>query len=318
MNRPGFSFLVCPDAELIKDRIAELLRQDLNFASKIFWGDEELSAHYWQALTARALMGPQHAVVLRRAHEQKEEFWVQIEAILARPRKSAWPIFCLEGEWKTGKPAVSKIITKGRYWSLALERGWMWEYPGVSRANIGIELDRFSRAHGLSFAPGVKKKLAESLPLTTIALRNELEKILLLAGEATLIRPAHLDALIQDSPFNIFAFLRNLQNPATRPAVWARVFHDPAMSSGDTVFPLLALLIREARQLWQLAHGEAEKVSLPPSLKAEKIRIAQRLGPKRLSQFWDIAIRAETDIKTGRLKSAQAMETVLREVQHLW
>ncbi|GAB1400691.1 hypothetical protein MASR1M66_21460 [Aminivibrio sp.] len=81
---------------------------------------------------------------------------------------------------------------QGKYWAAAQKRGWIWEHPGLTRANIGQELDRFAARHGLAFAPGVKKTLAESLPLATVALRGELEKILLLAGDAKTIQPEHL------------------------------------------------------------------------------------------------------------------------------
>lgn len=318
MARPGYMFLVCPDPELCKDQVRMRIAQEPSFAAKIFWGDEELSSRYWQALTMQSLMGPRNAVVLRKANEQKEEFWTQIEPILARPRTSVWPLFCLEGEWKSDKPNLSKTLTKHPYWTIAQENDWVWTHPGLSRATLGTELQSFAQRYGLSFAPGIQKKLAESLPVSTIALRNELEKIRLLAGNATEITAEHLAALTEDTPFDIFVFLRQVHNPATRPTVWSHVIHDPALANGDMVFALLALLMREARQLWHLAHGEADKVNLYPSLKNEKMRLAQRLGPKRLSLFWDIVIKAETDIKTGRLKPAQVQDALVRDIQRLW
>ena len=90
------------------------------------------------------------------------------------------------------------------------------------------------------------------------------------------------------------------------------------MAGGDMVFPVSSLMLREARQLWQLLHGEDGKVQLYPSLKTEKKRLAQRLGAARISRFWDIALQADTDIKTGRLKPAQAMENLVKEAARLW
>ncbi len=317
MTRQGFSILVCSDPELIKDRVADLL-QDSEFAARMFWGDEELSARYWQTLTVPSMMGPPNAVILRRAQDQPDEFWSRLEPLLAMARPSVWPIFCLEGEWKSGKPNVAKAVTKGKYWAVAQKRGWIWEHPGLSRANIGQELDRFAARHGLSLGPGVKKILAESLPLTTIALRNELEKILLLTGEDKIVRPEHLVALDGEAAFDLFAFLRSLQTPQGRQQVWQRLLNDPAMASGDMVFPVASLMLREARQLWQLLHGEDNKVQLYPSLKTEKKRLAERLGPARIARFWDLALKADTDIKTGRLRPAQAMENLVKDAQRLW
>ena len=318
MARQGFSILVCADPELIKDRVAELLEGSDGFAPQVFWGDEDLPARYWQSLTMPVMMGPPRAVILRRAQDQGEDFWTKIESALAMARTTIWPMLCLEGEWKAGKPAIAKHIAKGRYWTVARTKGWTWEHPGLSRNTIGLELDRFATRHGLAFAPGVKKHLGESLPLSTIALRNELNKILLRAGDDTTITPAHLDALTTEEPFDIFAFLRGLQTPAGKKAAWDRILNDPAMASGDMIFPISALLVREARQLWQLAHGEDGKVIMHPGVKAEKKKLAQRLGPLRIGRFWDLALRADTDIKTGRLKPAQAMECLIRDVQRLW
>ncbi len=317
MTRQGFSFLVCADSELLKDRIGDLL-EGQGFAVRTFWGDEDLPDRYWQTLTIPSMMGPPNAVVLRRAQDQGDEFWSRMESLLAMARPRVWPIFCLEGEWKSGKSNTSKTVTKYKYWGAAQKRGWIWEHPGLSRATIGQELDRFAARHGLSFAPGVKKSLAESLPLSTIALRGELEKILLLAGEEKTIQPGHLTALDVEEAFDLFAFLRSLQTPAGRRNAWDRLLNDPAMAGGDMVFPISSLMLREARQLWQLLHGEDGKVQLYPSLKTEKKRLAQRLGAPRISRFWDIVLQADTDIKTGRLKPAQAMENLVKEAARLW
>ena len=317
MDRQGFSFLVCTDPELIRDRVAELL-DGQGFATRVFWGDEDLPDRYWQTLTVPSMMGPPNAVVLRRAQEQPDEFWTRIEPLLAMARPSIWPIFCLEGNWDKGKPKPPKAATRGKYWAVAQKRGWVWEHPGLTRANIGRELERFAARHGLSFAPGVKKTLAESLPLATIALRGELEKILLLAGEGAAILPEHLSVLDSGDPFDIFVFLRSLQTPHGRAQAWDRLMNDPSMASGDMVFPVSSLMLREARQLWHLLHGEDNKVQLHPGIKAEKKNLAKRLGPIRISRFWDLALKADTDIKTGRLKPAQVMENLVKDAARLW
>ena len=317
MDRQGFSFLLSPDPELIKDRVAELL-DGTGFAPRIFWGDEELPADYWQVLTVPSMMGPPNAVVLRRAQERDEEFWSRMDGALAMARPSVWPMFCLESEWKAGKPAPARAVTKGRYWAAARKNGWIWEHPGLSRATIGREVDGFAARHGLTFAPGVRKVLIESLPLATIALRNELEKILLLAGDGGVIRPEYLDTLQPEEPFEIFVFLRELQSPEGRRRAWDTLLNDPAMADGDMVFPISALLVREARLLWRLLHGEESKVQLPPGIKKQKQQLARQLGPDRVARLWDLALRTDTDIKTGRMRPAQALESLVRDAQRLW
>lgn len=302
---------------MLKEHIQELL-DGSGFAPKVFWGDEELPPQFWQSMTVAVMMGSPCAVVLRRAQEQSEEFWTKLAPVLAMARKSIWPIICLEGDWKAGKPAITKAVSKEKFWPVAQKNRWVWEHPGLSKSTLGAELDRFSAKHGLRFGQGVKQVLVDSLPTVTIALRHELDKILLLAGEDKIIQLTHLDAMSRENPFDLFEFLRFVQTPATRHKAWNRILNDPAMASGDMLFPFSAVLIREARQLWQLAVGEDDKVQLYPRLKDEKKRLATQLGTARISMLWELALRADTDVKTGRLRPAQVLEALVKDVQRLW
>ncbi|GAB1428912.1 hypothetical protein MASR2M17_23470 [Aminivibrio sp.] len=137
----------------------------------------------------------------------------------------------------------------------AAQKRRIWEHPGLTRANIGQELDRFAARHGLTFAPGVKKTLAESCPWPPWPCRANSKEILLLAGDAKTIQPGHLGALDALDPFDLFSFLRSLQSRAGAQA-WDRLMNDPAMASSDVVFPVSSLMLREARMLWHLLHGE--------------------------------------------------------------
>lgn len=317
MSKEGFSFFLCPDPELIKDRLAELLLPQ-GFALRVFWGDEDLDFTYWQTLTVPNMMGPPNAVVLRKAQDQNAEFWHKIEALLAMDRPSIWPVFCLEGDWKAGKAAPAKVVTQGKYWAVAQKKGWIWEHPGLTRTTMGQELDKFAATHHLTFAPQVKRTLTESLPLSVIALRNELEKILLLMDTDKVVEPKHLISLEKEQVFDVFAFLRSCQNPRGGQEVWDSVLNDVEMAGGDMLFPISALLVREARMLWFLAQEQDSKVNLYPRLKHEKKQLAQKLGPMRISQIWDMALQADTDVKSGRLRPAQALERLIRDAQRLW
>lgn len=188
----------------------------------------------------------------------------------------------------------------------------------MNRRNIGRELDAFAQEHGLTWGPGVKKVLVESLPLTVIALRHELEKILLLLAGEAVVTLEHLAAVQSEHEFDIFSFLRALQTPSGRKSTWETVLNDPAMTSGDLLFPITALLIREARILWLLAHDEDARVNLYPSLKREKKTLAKKMGPKKIGQIWDFALQADTDVKAGRVRPDQALERLVNHVQRLW
>lgn len=121
MAKEGFSFLVSADPELIKDRL-QALTQPLGFTLRIFWGDEALDDQYWQMLSVPNMMGPPNAVVLRRAQEQGSEFWKTMTTHLARAKVSIWPIFCLEGPWKSGRSSLPKVITQSKFWIVAQKK----------------------------------------------------------------------------------------------------------------------------------------------------------------------------------------------------
>ncbi|NLV96290.1 MAG: hypothetical protein GX043_02995 [Desulfovibrionales bacterium] len=317
MSKEGFSFLICPDPELIKDRLAELL-VPRGFSLRIFWGDEDVDVHYWQILTVPNMMGPPNAVVLRRAQDQSGDFWQKIESLLSMDRPSIWPVFCLEGAWKAGKATPPKAITQGKYWEVAQKKGWIWEHPGLTYNTLGQEVDKFAATHHLTFAPQVRRILIESLPLSVIALRNELDKILLLLGESKVVESNHLVCLDKQQDFDVFAFLRTCQTQHGGKDVWNSMLNDLEMASGDMLFPISALLVREARILWLLAQGQDNQVQLYPRLKAEKKQLAQKLGPRRISQIWDFALQADADVKSGRLRPVQALERLVRDAQRLW
>ena len=69
MSRPGFSFLVCPDAEMVREKADSLLSSaSPAFVRRVYWGDEDLAPGFWEDLTVQSLMAQPKAVVLRRAH----------------------------------------------------------------------------------------------------------------------------------------------------------------------------------------------------------------------------------------------------------
>ena len=68
MQRAGFSFLACPDPEIVRERVErQLADSGQPFSREVFWGDEELGAPFWSALTVGSLFAGRRAVILRRA-----------------------------------------------------------------------------------------------------------------------------------------------------------------------------------------------------------------------------------------------------------
>ena len=70
---PGFSFLVCPDGQLLRARMEQLLSSfppaSGQWERHVYWGDEEPSPRFWEQLTLQGLFGaPRVLVVLSLIH----------------------------------------------------------------------------------------------------------------------------------------------------------------------------------------------------------------------------------------------------------
>ena len=94
--------------------------------------------------------------------------------------------------------------------------------------------------------------------------------------------------------------------------MWKSILEEQAKGE-EPLFYLLAMLQREARQLWQLAAGET--VRLNPSDQQAKEQTASRLG---LARLWDAMHTAELSVKSGRRSPAQALDALMGDLTLLF
>lgn len=334
MSRPGFCFLVCPDAALVKQRIAALLEQhppDGNgggmlgaagpqaFERKVFWGDEGLGEAFWQALTLTDLFGRPKALIIRNAQnldKEDKEVWKKLAGPLSRHNAQAWPFFCLENEFERGKPKIPAALTKSKFWKFAQEKGWVWQSPGLGSKGLRAWLADWAKNKGFSFAPGALEALVGSMPTDATAIACELEKLELALEPGARIAPEMAGLLSHVPDMDIFTFIDALQNNRAPGMVWQKVLAHQLAGKGF-LFQFLAMLVREARIMWQLAHQE-QGVRLPPSVLQAKQRTAQELGAQRIARIWDLALEAELRVKTGEAGEEQALEMLIADFSRLF
>ena len=313
MQRPGFTFLVCPDPELALARIRGLLSgAGQDFARRTYWGDDEaVPPAFWQDLAVASLFATPKAVVLRRADGLPEAFWSQLAPYLAGFNALVWPIFCLEGEWDKGKPRRPKALTKQKFWAVAEKRGWVVDAPGLTARTLPDHLRRELTARGLTAPAAVQKRLAELLPPDAAAVAAELDKLALAAGERGQVAPGDLAVVAAEPQLSIFDFLRAALEGAAPVKVWSRVLADHQAAGSDKIlFAFLGLLTREARLLWELAHGEKPSVWLSDYARDQKMGLVKRLGPSRVAGIFDLALAAEMGVKSGTRDPEQAFEAL--------
>ncbi len=314
-ERPGFSFFVCPDGHMLRCALEEALAawppERGAWERHVFWGDEEPAPRFWELLSLEELFGASRAIVVRQAQLWPAAVWKKLSRAIARPSARAWPLFCLEGEWEKRRPRLPAHITRLRCFAFADGRGWVWRGEGLSERDLGRHVRARARALGLSFAPDALEQFCASVPPDGLAIENELRKLLLMAGGATV--DTAMTATAGWSPeCNVFACIRRLEQGDL-----AGAWRELARGEDDDrlLFSLLALLARDWRLLWQLLAGE--DVRLHPSDAAAKRALAQRLGAAGVARGFAVLADAEWQVKSGRRSPAQALESLAVELATL-
>lgn len=308
-QRPGFFFLVCPDPEMLHVRVQRLLTQaGGGFARQVFWGDaEDFGPAWWQALAAVSLFAEPKVLVLRRAEELGQDFWDKLVRPLAGFNEHVWPVICLEAAHDPKKgPPLPKGLDGSPYWKVAQDKGWLWISPGLTEQTMVPTLKDWAGAHRLQFGPGVLQELVRVLPKDMAACARELEK-LELAAVGGVINADSLGLVSAAAGLDIFGFLKALEEGRDPAGVWRTVLGHQQASDDGFLFQFLAVLTREARTMWQLAHDDPD-CRVHPYVRKLKTPMALRLGASGLAAVWDLAMEAECSVKSGRKHPDQALE----------
>jgi DNA polymerase-3 subunit delta len=312
MENPGFYFCVCPDSVLACGHARELLAglAGQKPEEKIFWADDGPGGRFWEDLTIPSLGGRPKALLLRGAQNLPADVWKKLSSSLASPRPGILPIFFLEGAWEKGNAKLPAHLAKLPCLAFAERQGWVWRHPGLDGRTLLPYLRKEARALGLSMQDGVPERLGEILPPDAAAARCMLEQLALAAPDGIVTEALTRQMAGHAPEVVIFDFIRHLQS-GNAFQVWKTLL--AAGDGGESLlFPLLALLAREARILWQILAGE--NVWLPQHVAAGKRALAARLGYAGLTEIFRAAQEAERAVKSGSRQAAQALEELTAEL----
>lgn len=324
--RPGYRFLICPDAELLRRQAAELgTALGQGAAKKVFWGDDEpFPPAFWAELTTQSLFSTPTVLLLRRADALKAETWDRIGEGIKNTASTVLPVFCLEGKWKDpGTPAVPHFLPKRALWQAAEKNKWVWSSPGLTDASLPRHIDAWAAEKGLTLDPAAKRALIDALPRDAFAAGTELDKIELAAGDGKLVTPELAQLVAPHGDMEFFDFMKALatpaaKNPAAMRGAWARVLDDHLRPSGDKIlFQLLGYVAWQARQLWMLNEGEGAKVRMRPSDKPEMTRMAQRLGRAGIARIIELTLDTNLAVIGGTRRPDDALEAYVAELSAL-
>lgn len=319
MSRPGYMFLICPDAELLHARIDELKEQFNagDFEKKVYWADEELPSQFWDDLTLQTLFGSSKIVILRRAHTLKAAVWDAIDKTVATLSDSSFLFLCLEGKWERKGPPVPAVLKKRNCWKFADKKKWTWQSAGLDEKSISGFVGKWARANAINIEGPVMNALARALPRDARAARLELDKLELAAGPERKLLMEHIGLIAYNEEMDFFQFMRSMSEGGDAVEIWRRVLTNHS-EKDSMIFMLTASLTREARALWMMLHGEESAVRLPPFVKKQKQALARRLGPARITRLFDMVLEAELGIKTGQRKPEQALELLVASLTSLF
>lgn len=311
MDSPGFYFCLCPDSALAREHADGLLaRVDTDgreWDVCTFWADEGLDGRFWEALTMRGLTGRPRALLVRGAQNLTADVWKKLSSLLASPRPHILPIFFLESPWEKGQPKLPAHIGKLRCLEFADKKGWLWRSPGLDARALRKHVQRRAAAVGLRLAPDALDTLCVVVTPDAAAVRGMLEQLALASADGAvdvdLVR--HMAESTPDVV--IFEFIRHVQT-GNAVEVWKTLLREG--DGGESLlFPLLALLAREARLLWQLQAGE--NVWLPQQSSGLKRALVSRLGASGLATLFAALMEAEWAVKSGRRQPLQALEELV-------
>ncbi|MBO4335113.1 MAG: DNA polymerase III subunit delta [Desulfovibrio sp.] len=252
--RPAFSFFICPDSWLARQKADELLAQyppsQGSWQKKIFWGDEEPSGSFFEHFDGGGFFATSTCLLVYAAELWKPKIWEKINTMLARLSPYCWPMFCLETEWSRGAPKLSATLAKTACLLKAEKKGWIWRDPGLTQSTVQRYVLERAQALHLHLPEDLLRDLAASSPLEARSIEQELNKLALYYAEKDRLEAREWQRPVREE--DIFSLLRQIQSGNLQGVLKALA----TLSEPEKIFfTLLVLLDRQIRSLWQNKTG---------------------------------------------------------------
>jgi DNA polymerase-3 subunit delta len=315
MNAAGFIFCICPDGRLLREGVEDMLagRGAGAWRRHTYWGDEELPPAFWDHLSLPGLFAERRALVLRRAHLLPAAVWKRLSAALAVPKPHCLPFLCLESAWEKGKPRIPQHIAKLKCFAHADAMGWVRRSAALDERTLRIFARKEAAIRGLRIDAEALELLCDGMIPDAAAAASELDKLSLAAEDGRV--SAELASRIAGMPqFHIFRFLRLIRNGDAR-GVWLDALR-AGREDESLVFPLISLMLREARMLWRLLHDGADGAR--PGGDATGQRLAARLGHEGLARLFGLLFAADLAVKSGERRPEQAFDALATDLTLLF
>lgn len=316
MDKPGFYFCICPDSLLAREHVHDMLASCgyNDCPVTVFWADEGLGEKFWDVLTLQGLGSSRQTLFIRNAQILSAEVWKKLSGALGIPRPGIMPVFFFEGAWEKGQPKLPAYLTRLKCFEFAGKKRWIWRSPSLDSRGIRNFLQERAKFRNLTLEPNTLEILEEILPPDAAAISAVVEQLALLVDDGV-VRPEHTKEIASYVPdMVLFDLIRHIQDGRLDKAL-ELVLREGDNSDG-VLFPLLTLMTREARILWQLLAGE--NVYVPQHIVGLKRRLAANLGFRGIAKIFAALSKAEWNVKSGQLQPGQALEELIAELVRLF
>ncbi len=311
MARPGFSFLVSPDSELLKQKVDQLLKQyppsSDEWKKYIFWGDEPPDSRFWESLKQQGLFIENRAIIVYRANEWNARVWKSLDMSMACGSDAIWPFFCLECEYDNKKGfKIPAYINQSRSLEFAKKNKWYWERDALKNRNLRDYVREEAERRKLKFSNIALESFCSLIRPEAAVIANELDKLYLIYGEGEISES--LEETYYDRPeANAFLCVKSLYT-GNLPQVWREISRGDASSF---LFFLIAILTKDLQEFWIFKSGGNPYFGYDSNLKKS---LANRLEKKALTQAFVLLANIEFQVKNVKLSPEQALDKLVIEL----
>lgn len=258
--------------------------REINISDVLF------SAKTFPFLAARRLL------VVRNANELKggEK---NLEAYCQDPFPQTTIVFIInQKELHRGKVFFQMIATKG----------WAVNFPKLRETEVAIWIGKKFAERQYSINYRAKEILLEKAGLNLQGLAQEIEKIVLFAGERNVIEPSDVEAVVGQSRVeNLFALADAIGQKQLDKALGIL---NRLLLSGETHLAIFGMIQRQFRMVWQVMelkdHGLnttaiAKKMSQPAWLVQKMMKQGQGFDQEQIKRFFLTFLQADLEFKNS-------------------
>ncbi len=311
-----FSFILSEDSSLLLQRVDEVAQEfyalhsaSAKAARHVYWGNDGLSSDFWQKLTIQSLLPQADFFLIRNAEKLDSDTWKKLTETLGTLRDDAFVLIALENAWEKGKPKLSALISGQKCYTFAEKKNWLIKIAALNDNTKKAYIKKALQKRALNTSSEIFEKLAHILAPNASSIENTLDQLLLAcqSDASNEIQEKYLEILAPASTeLLLFDYLNHIESNNVF-TLWEKLLLDG--KADDVLFGFIALMSREARQLWQVL--SSDKASIPPFLLHKKTAMAKKLGKAKILQIFLLCREAEWALKSGRKNETQAMEELL-------